>query len=334
MPATLTITDLRKSYGDRPALAGASLAIDAGEICALLGPNGAGKSTMVTIVAGLMRPDSGAVVVNGVDVVAQPASARRHIGLASQDLAIYPSVTVRDNLKLFGQLAGLRRKALADRIDDAADRMALTELIDRPARRLSGGEKRRLHTAIALLARPALLLLDEPTAGVDVATRARMVAAINELAAQEGCAVCYSTHYLGEVEDLRASVAVLDHGRIIARGSIEELVRKHARSAVELMFDGPPPALDAPVDPVTGAPLDMEVDGNTVRIYCDEPAAVAGHVLAGQQVTRGGLRGVEFMTPSLEAVFLTLTGRRFSSDGARPGAGAADAEPTVEAGAR
>ncbi len=330
----LAISDLRKSYGDRRALAGASLTIDAGEICALLGPNGAGKSTMVTIVAGLMRPDSGSVTVNGVDAIAQPATARRHLGLASQELAIYPSVSVRDNLRLFGQLAGLRRKLLADRIADAADRMALADLLDRPARQLSGGEKRRLHTAIAVLARPPLLLLDEPTAGVDVATRARMVAAITQLAADEGCAVCYSTHYLGEVEDLRASVAVLDHGRIIARGSIDELVRTHARSAVELVFDGPPPVLDLPLDRSGAGPLDAEVDGNTVRIYCDEPAAVAGRVLAGQEVARGGLRAVEFVTPSLEAVFLTLTGRRFGVDGGIPEAGTADAGSTVEVGAR
>src|SRR5205814_10560321 len=128
--------------------------------------------------------------------------------------------------------------------------------------------------------------------------------------AHDACAVCYSTHYLGEVEDLRASVAVLDHGRIIARGLIDELVREHARNAVELVFDGPPPALDLRAGH-GGTPLDAEVNGNTVRIYCDEPAAVAGRVLAGQEVARDGLRAVEFVTPSLEAVFLTLTGRRF-----------------------
>lgn len=312
MTAILEITGLAKSYGSVPALAQVDLSVEAGEICALLGPNGAGKSTLVSIVAGLLRPDAGSVIVNGVDAIARSDTARGFIGLAAQELAIYPTVSVRDNLTLFGRLLGLKRQLLRDRITDAAERMDLTRLLERQARHLSGGEKRRLHTAVALLARPPLLILDEPTAGVDVGTRNQMIESIRQLARDEGCAVCYSTHYLGEVESLRASVAVLDHGRIIARGAIDDLVREHARSAVELHFAGQPPTVDP------GPGLDLEVDGNVLRIYGDDPAGIAASVLAGSVAVRDSLRTVEFVTPSLEAVFLALTGRRWSTaDAAR-----------------
>ena len=325
MTPVLEITDLRKAYGSTVALSGVDLRIEAGEICALLGPNGAGKSTLVSIVSGLLRPDTGSVMISGIDAVAQRDAVRSFLGVASQELAIYPTTSVRDNLTMFGQLAGLKRKLLTERIADAAERMDLTALLERQARHLSGGEKRRLHTAIALLGRPRLLLLDEPTAGVDVGTRAQMVESIRQLASEEGCAVCYSTHYLGEVEDLHASVAILDHGQIITRGPIDELVRNHARSAVELIFEGPPPS-----DLDVGGGLDVEVDGSTLRIYGDNPAKIAAEVLPRLEAGRDGLRAVEFVTPSLEAVFLGLTGRRW---GAGDGGDAAEApEPAGVSG--
>ena len=324
MTGVLEISGLRKAYGSNTALDGVDLHIEAGEICALLGPNGAGKSTLVSIVSGLLRPDAGTVMINGIDAVARRDDVRSFLGVASQELAIYPTTSVRDNLIMFGQLAGLKRKLLAERIADAAERMDLTALLDRQARHLSGGEKRRLHTAIALLGRPRLLLLDEPTAGVDVSTRAQMVESIRQLASEEGCAVCYSTHYLGEVEDLHASVAILDHGRIITRGPIDELVREHARSAVELIFETPPADLDL------GGDLDLEVDGSTLRIYGDNPAKIAAEVLPRLEAGRDGLRAVEFVTPSLEAVFLGLTGRRFDAEDG--GSADAPAEPAGVAG--
>jgi ABC-2 type transport system ATP-binding protein len=307
MSPLLAIEDLRKTYGKVPALTGVDLTIEAGEICALLGPNGAGKSTLVSIVAGLMRPDSGSVTVNGIDAVGRSRAARAFIGLAAQDLAIYPSVSVRANLTMFGQLLGLKGPQLRGRVTDAADAMDLGPLLNRQARHLSGGEKRRLHTAIAVLARPPLLILDEPTAGVDVATRARMVEAVRELAAQDGSAVCYSTHYLGEVESLGASVAILDRGCVIARGDTHDLIRRHAQSAVELVFDTQPPALD-----FSGHPdWKVETDRSTMRISGDAPTTIAAEVLGRLDAARAGLRSVDFVAPGLETVFLALTGRRW-----------------------
>ena len=302
----LGVQGLCKAYGGVVALDGVDLNIEAGEICGLLGPNGAGKTTLVSIVAGLRHADAGRVTVNGIDALADSSEARRFIGLAPQELGIYPSVRVRDNLACFGELAGLRRQLLAERIGEIAEILELTELLDRPARTLSGGEKRRLHTAMAMLHRPPLLLLDEPTTGVDVRTRTRLLDAVRRLATEEGTAICYSTHYLPEVEALGASVAIIEQGRIIARGSVADLVRQHGGTAVELTFGGPPP-------PVT---LDrrVEVIDHTLRVYTDEPAADAARVLVQLGAAADALRGIEIVSPSLESVFLALTGRRYAGD--------------------
>lgn len=208
----LRIRDVAKSYGAHRALDSVSLDIAPGEILALLGPNGAGKSTLVTIVAGLLGPDAGRVEVCGLDVVTQRRPALARLGLAPQDLAIYPRLTVRENIEFFAVLAGLTGATKAARCAEAAESLDLGNLLGRRAAHLSGGEKRRLHTALAVVHRPPLLLLDEPTAGVDTQTRLRLLEFVRALAA-EGTAICYTTHYLTEVETLGASVAVIQGGQ-------------------------------------------------------------------------------------------------------------------------
>jgi ABC-2 type transport system ATP-binding protein len=208
----LEVRGLTKTFGRMVALDGVNLEIQRGEICALLGQNGAGKTTLTSIVAGLRRPDSGNVLVGGIDVVAKPKEASRLIGLVPQEVGVYPTLTVREGMRFFGELADLRGRTLSARIEEVAEALDLTDLLGRTAGRLSGGEKRRVHTAMALVHRPALLLLDEPTAGVDVQTRIRLLNAVRALATDFDTAVCYTTHYLAEVETLRASVAILDDG--------------------------------------------------------------------------------------------------------------------------
>jgi ABC-2 type transport system ATP-binding protein len=300
----LSIERLYKSYGKIQALDGVDLNIDAGETCCLIGPNGAGKTSLVSIVAGIRRPDSGSIHVGGVDVTADPFAARRLLGVAPQELGIYPTVTVRQNLVLFAELAGLRGMELARRVDEIAETLELTDLLGRAARDLSGGEKRRLHTAMGMVHGPPLLLLDEPTAGVDVATRTRLLGAVRDLAEQRGTAICYSTHYLPEVEALGGSVAIIDHGRIIVRGSVGELVSRYARSAVELRFDGAPP-------PLSLGDGRVERFDSLLRVYTEDPAAETARILGllGEAAPR--LRGVEVVSAGLESVFMTLTGRRY-----------------------
>jgi ABC-2 type transport system ATP-binding protein len=298
----LEVQDVRKSYGATVALDGVDLAVEAGVILGLLGPNGAGKTSLVSIIAGLRRPDSGSVRVGGVDVVRSPQQAQQLIGLAPQETGVYLPLTVRDNLRFFAGLAGLRGRGLRARIDDVGGALGLDELFDRRASELSGGERRRLHTAIALVHRPLLVLLDEPTTGADVRTRTEILRMVQSLA-DDGSAVVYSTHYLQEIEELDADVAVIDRARIVARGGLAELIRRHGASALELTFESRVPAAVR----VDGA----IVAGSTVRIPTNDPARTAGELLSRLGSDAAGLRAIEVVRPSLETVFLTVTGRRY-----------------------
>lgn len=301
----LHATGVTKRYGHNLALDGVDLEIAPGEICGLVGPNGAGKTTFASIVAGLLRPDAGSVTVGGIDVTADPFEARRLLGYAPQDLGVYPLATAYENLLVFGELAGLRGGELDGRIEEVATALGLVALLGRQAGWLSGGEQRRLHTAMALLHRPALVLLDEPTVAADVATRATLLDFVRDLARQ-GAAVCYSTHYLTEVETLDASVALIDRGKIVASGTVTDLVDAHGDTAVELRFDGPPPRLRL------GAPV--EVVDDRLRITTRQPAADAARAMAALGAAADRLLGLEITRPSLETVFLHLTGKRLAEE--------------------
>jgi ABC-2 type transport system ATP-binding protein len=248
----LSANGLVKRYGDRRALDGFTLSIAPGEICGLIGHNGAGKTTFVEVVTGLIRPDEGTVVIDG-----RPADrARDRIGLAPQEMALYLSASLRQNLRLFGGLAGLRGSSLRQAITETAERLLLTDCLDRPIGLLSGGQRRRAQAATALLHKPPLLLLDEPTVGADPQTRAALLDLIKQLAS-EGTAVCYTTHYLPELVDLGATLALCAAGRVIARGDQESLLA------------GLPGHLD-----VTRA------DGRVEQITTPDPAATLALMLA------------------------------------------------------
>jgi len=295
----LHIAGLRKSYGATEALRGVDLDVAQGEVVALLGPNGAGKTTLVSIVSGLRKADAGVVEVAGIDALRRSREVRRHLGVALQDTGIYPVVSVRRNLMLFGELAGLHRRDLRRRVAEVAEALDMTDLLDKQAGNLSGGQKRRVHTAIAFLHQPRLLLLDEATTGADVETRAHILELVQTLA-REGSAVLYSTHYLAEVDAMDATVAILDRGQVIVRGRVKDLVASHGTPVVELSFaDGAPPvALPGAV-----------VEGNRVRLPTPDPAATLVHVLP--QLPPGALSSVDIVQPTMEAVYLSVAGRRY-----------------------
>jgi len=230
--AALELVGVTHRYrrADRAALDSVDLALAEGGTLALLGPNGAGKSTLVSLAAGLLRPAAGTVRVLGGDPAGRSGATRRQVGVAPQEIGVYPQLTVLTNLRAFGEFYGLRPRAARARAAELLEPFALSELGDRPAGRLSGGEQRRLHAAIALVNRPRLVIFDEPTAGADPSTREHILQAVRDLASG-GTAVVYTTHYLPEVERLDADVALLDQGRVIARGSVEELVARHGTPA-------------------------------------------------------------------------------------------------------
>jgi ABC-2 type transport system ATP-binding protein len=209
----LQIEELRKSYGKLRVLEGVDLQVAPGEVCGLIGANGAGKTTLVSIVTGLRDADGGSVRVAGLDAASNRKAIRGIIGCAPQELGLYPTISVRANMEFFGRWNGVTGRRLSSRIDEVADALDFATLLDRRAGDLSGGQKRRLHTGLAMLHAPRLLFMDEPTVGADVVARMKLLEAVRKIAAG-GCAVVYATHYLAEIESLGASVAVLEAGRI------------------------------------------------------------------------------------------------------------------------
>ena len=314
----LEIRGLTKAYGQHEVLRGVDLAAGAGEIVGLLGPNGAGKTTLVSIVAGLRRADAGRVAVDGIDALAHPEAARRVLGLAPQELGIYPVLSVEKNLAFFAELSGLGGRNLRDRVVEVADALDLVKLLGQKAGTLSGGQKRRLHTAMALVHEPKVLFLDEPTVGADVRTRNQILQVVRKRA-EAGCAVVYTSHYLTEIEDLGASVAILEAGQIIARGSLAGLVAEHGSSALRLTFEGSAPALEG-----------FEIAGAVATLRTPDPAHAAAGILGRLNGSTEKLRSVDIVRPSLEAAYLALTGRRSNEETTDIGAASANEENVDE----
>ncbi|MFC5829483.1 ABC transporter ATP-binding protein [Nonomuraea insulae] len=247
---------LIKRYGDVTALDGFDLRVAPGEVAGLVGHNGAGKTTFFEIAAKLTAPDAGQVRIEG------------DVGMAPQQLALYPSVTVRETLRLFGGLAGLRGRALTRAIETTAEELALTGVLDRRVGVLSGGQQRRTQAATALLPSPGVLLLDEPTAGADPETRAALLAAVRRRA-DGGATVVYCTHYLPELTELAATIAVARNGRVIARGTGAELL-KDLPGEVRITVEGEPEIAVATTDPTATLAallrdLDRPVRGIDIR---------------------------------------------------------------------
>lgn len=301
-PIRLRIANVHKSYDGVPALCDINLKVEAGEILAILGRNGAGKTTLMSVVAGLQQPDAGQVWLAGVDIHNQPKSARRRLGLVPQNTGVYPTLRVRENLHFFGALGGLNGKALSTQVCEVAEALELAHLLHRPVRTLSGGEARRLHVAMSMMCRPPVLLLDEPTVGVDVDSRARFIDFVKTLAA-DGASICYSTHYLSEVEQLAASVAILDKGHVIARESLDSLIASRGTSLVELHFEGKPPCLPHHTN--------VHREGTVLRITTEEPPAEEAARLVAELRDPGQLKAIVLIQPSLESVFFELTGQTF-----------------------
>ena len=220
----LQIENVVKTFASRRALDGVSLELRDAEVLGLLGPNGAGKSTLVRTIMGRVRPDSGTVSIFGQPAAAGDTDARAEAGVVPQEIALYPNLTSRENLSVFGRYLGLRGSALAEAMTRSLEWAALTDRANEPVKTFSGGMKRRLNMAAGVLHRPRILLLDEPTVGVDPQSRERIYQMIEALRA-EGVSLIYTTHYMEEAERLCDRIAVMDAGRVIATGTKDELVR-------------------------------------------------------------------------------------------------------------
>ena len=305
----LELAGLHKSYGPRKALDGLDLMIRPGETLGLLGPNGAGKTTTVGILAGLLRPDRGGLTWDGAPVDVRSEAFKRRIGYVPQDLALVEELDARDNLNLFAALYGLRGPALQAAVDGALDTAGLRDRQRDPVKGYSGGMKRRLNLVAALLHDPELLLLDEPTVGVDPQSRNALFEGLEALKAR-GKTLIYTTHYMEEAERLCDRIAIIDGGRILAQGTLADLLARLPAPnvlAVELETD-PPPGLAEACAALAGV-AQARLEGRRLRLTLDDPAHRTGPVL--DLLARGGHGWSHLHTEraSLESVFLTLTGR-------------------------
>lgn len=304
----LDCVDLRKRFGDRTAVDGVSFQIAPGETYGLLGPNGAGKTTTVSMVCGLVERDGGAVHVAGLAVDPGATKAKAAIGYVPQDLALYPDLTGKENLRFFGQLYGLSGKTLQRRVEATLEVVGLADRAAERVDRYSGGMKRRLNIAAGLLHEPKLLILDEPTVGVDPQSRNAILENVEELAAQ-GLAVLYTTHYMEEAERLCDRVGIIDEGRIVAEGTRRELTAKVGqRDRVELSGTGKLEAFASAAKRLKDV-ADATVGDGSVALLVRSGREVLPRLLEIADRTKVSVSSVEVIEPDLEAVFLHLTGK-------------------------
>ena len=305
----VNVTDLVKRFGDVTAVDGVSFSIAAGSIFGLLGPNGAGKTTIISMISCLLAPDGGDVTVDGHSVRTDSSRVRRVLGVVPQEIALYPTLTAAENLRFWGRMYGLGGRKLADAVDYGLKMAGLEEQANKRIETFSGGMKRRINIAAGILHRPKLLLMDEPTVGIDPQSRNHILDTVRELN-REGMTVLYTTHYMEEVEVLCDRIGIVDHGRVIALGSLEELralVGDEDRIHIEL-GDDRREAVRAAVSAVEGVSR-AELAESTLEVLTPEAARVLGGVVAAIAQAGGSVRTGEGVEPNLESVFLHLTGR-------------------------
>src|SRR3954447_15216904 len=315
MEMMIEAVELRKHFGDVEALAGLDLAVPSGRVLAVLGPNGAGKTTLIRTIATLTRPTAGTLRVVGIDVAADPRKVRRSIGLAGQYAAVEPALSGRENLRMVARLFGHDRDAATLAADAVLEQMGLTDDGDRLVRTSSGGMQRRLDLGASLVGAPRLLLLDEPTTGLDPRSRNELWVAIEELAAQ-GTDVLLTTQYLDEADRLADLIAIIDHGRLVASGTGDELKSQLGRDVVDV-------SVTHDDDLARAASLlgpEATIDAGRSRVSLPVTTGADDLVTAVQALGGAGIwvADVALRRPTLDDVFLTLTGHTTEGSASDP----------------
>jgi ABC-2 type transport system ATP-binding protein len=305
----IEVEGLIKHFGDVHALDGVDLEVQQGSIVGLLGPNGAGKTTTVRVLTTLLKPDSGHASVGGIDVVREPGEVRKLIGLSGQYAAVDEYLTGRENLDMVGRLYHLSSRDSRARATELLDRFDLTDAADRPAKTYSGGMRRRLDLAAALVARPPIVLLDEPTTGLDPRSRLGMWDVIRELVS-DGATVLLTTQYLEEADLLADSIVVIDHGRVIARGSPDDLKRQVGGERIELVVHDAEvlAAAGAALSQVTQSDAEVDVQSRRVTAPVANGAGVLVDIVRSLDEASIKIDDLALRRPTLDDAFLSLTG--------------------------
>ncbi|SFF70521.1 ABC transporter ATP-binding protein [Blastococcus tunisiensis] len=312
MTSAISLRGLTKRYGEKVVLDDVDLAVGHGAVCALLGPNGAGKTTAVRVLTTLTRPDGGRVEVAGVDVVRHPRAARRRIGLIGQQPAVDDVLAARENLVLFARLHHLDRRAAGARADELLEQVGLPGTGAQPVAEFSGGMRRRLDIAAGLVLAPLVLVLDEPTTGLDPAGRRDVWDAVRALVAG-GTTVLLTTQYLEEAEQLADDVCVLDGGRVVARGTPRELTAAIGGDRLELVVTDPSRAAEAALlaerVAAAGAPEGADAGGERVVVPVSRRAGVVGAVVRALDEAGIAVDDVVLRPTTLDEAYLRITGR-------------------------
>jgi ABC-2 type transport system ATP-binding protein len=308
MDPVLRCEGLRKSYGARLAVDDVGFEVATGECYGLLGPNGAGKTTTISLVCGLLDRDAGSVTVAGRAIDTRSIEARAAIGYVPQEIALYPPVSARDNLRFFGRLYGLRGPALDERIQTVLESVGLADRADDTVESFSGGMKRRANIAVGLVHQPQLLVLDEPTVGVDPQSRNAILESVLELK-QQGVAIVYTTHYMEEAERLCDRVGIIDEGRLVAEGTRRELTASVGQTdRLRMTATGDLVAFAARCRLLDGV-QSADVVENGIEVLASDGRRLLARVVDAAESAGALVDSVEVIEPDLEAVFLHLTGK-------------------------
>jgi linearmycin/streptolysin S transport system ATP-binding protein len=305
----IQVDNLRKQYGDLVAVDGVSFTADAGAIFGLLGPNGAGKSTAIGCISGLLKPSAGRITVLGHDVVLERLSARQQLGVVPQELALYEDLSARENLAYWGAAYGMNGAALKSRVAEVLARIGLGDRAREPVKRFSGGMKRRLNFGCGIVHRPKVLLLDEPTVGVDPQSRVRLLELVKE-EVQTGTCVLYTTHYMEEAQELCNRLAIIDQGKVLAMGTLDELRRMMGeKDVVRLTGRFDPPSVSREL--VALGDVDVVTADATAMLVAMQGASRRLSAIFSAVAAAGGeVQETSLSQPSLESLFIKLTGRQ------------------------
>ena len=304
----IEVQNLQKTFGNLQAVRGASFEAQAGEVLSLLGPNGAGKSTTISMLSGLLAPTSGDACIMGHSILREPEAAKKSLGVVPQDIALYPDLSARENLVFWGKMYGLRGAALKSRVDEVLQVIGLTDRQKDHVGKFSGGMKRRVNIGAALLHKPEVVIMDEPTVGIDPQSRRHILDNVKELN-QKGMTVLYTTHYMEEAAELSNHIAIMDKGKVIAYGTHAELIKMVGeQTRIDLTLNIEAEKILEAWQTTQGVARIDRTDGKVTALVDDSnrvlPRLFDAASKAGVRIT-----SVDIQEPNLETVFLHLTGR-------------------------
>ncbi len=304
----VVVNNIYKKFGDFTAVNGMNFAVHTGEIFSLLGPNGAGKSTTISILSGLLAPTAGDALIAGKSILKEGNETRKKIGVVPQDIALYLDLSARENLLFWGKMYGLRGKELNSRVDETLEMIGLKDRQHGKLGTFSGGMKRRVNIAAALLHKPSVVIMDEPTVGIDPQSRRHILDNV-KLLNKQGMTVIYTTHYMEEAEELSNHIAIVDQGQVIAYGTHAELIRLVGeQTRLDLSVTGDLEAIKASWRMVAGVSKVTNLDGE-VTVLVDDSNRVLPKLFEAAAPLGARITSVNIQEPNLETVFLHLTGK-------------------------